>query len=270
MLSPYHVKPQRFAYEGSKLTETTGGNTVLKSIQQKIFLLAVIVSSIGAPLAVQAGTSASFGVSNMYLWRGKNLTPDGGAISGSLDYKLMGLHAGIWMSTEHQGHETDLTVGYGAKLGPIDVDATYWKILYPENQNPVVDNNGNDPVFSKGSLQHHKLPLDDTDYSEVSLSASWGPVSFAGYFGVESGAPSDNYYTLKGTIDKYSLLVGSWDTEDPAADAYAHLTFGYAATENLSFAVSMAFSEIGDDNGGVEEDPLFQVTYALNFDLSKK
>ena len=44
------------------------------------------LGTLAVPTAAQAGASATFTAANMYLWRGLNLTPSGGQISGSLDY----------------------------------------------------------------------------------------------------------------------------------------------------------------------------------------
>lgn len=219
----------------------------------------LFVVSLVTPVLASAASSASFSFSNMYLWRGQNLTPDGPAISGSLDVKNeMGLYAGIWATNEHQGHETDLYGGYGTKLGPVDVDLSYWKYLYPD--------------------EGTKVNLGDNDLSEVVLSVGYGPVKATAYIGVESGADSDNYYTLQGSLGKYSLLYGFWDLENPGdvnlnptgGDEYSHIQFGYQITDKLSFAISKLFSSDTNLANTKEEDPLFQFSYALSFDLDKK
>ncbi len=84
---------------------------MVKSLKSGIIALAALtgLSGMAVTTSANAETSASFSASNMYLWRGQNLTPNGGQIAGSLDYgHSSGAYAGIWTSTETGGHETDL------------------------------------------------------------------------------------------------------------------------------------------------------------------
>ena len=60
---------------------------------------ALTLGAMAAPTVAQAETSASMAFSNMYLWRGTNLSPSGSVISGSLDYSNdSGVYAGVWIS----------------------------------------------------------------------------------------------------------------------------------------------------------------------------
>jgi uncharacterized protein (TIGR02001 family) len=221
-------------------------------LTKKILPLAVS-AAIAAPMlfgatATQAEVSANLAVSNMYLWRGQNLTPDGGAIDGGLQYdNASGFYAGVWATSEEGGHETDLYLGYGGSFGDFGYDISYWKYLYPEDCTAT------------------SCKLGDNDLSEVILSGSYGPISAAAYLTVESGADDDVYYTITGELDKFSLTLGMWDLENPGNE-YKHLTLGYAYNDSLSFAVSVADNDSGFTSAtGVEEDPLFQVRYAWSF-----
>jgi uncharacterized protein (TIGR02001 family) len=225
-------------------------------LTKKLLPLAVS-AAITAPMlfgatATQAEVSANLAVSNMYLWRGQNLTPDGGAIDGGLQYdNASGFYAGAWASSEEGGHETDLYLGYGGSFGDFGYDISYLKYLYPEDCSGTPIN----------------CSLGDNDTSEVILSGSFGPISAAAYINVESGQDDNVYYTLSGELDKFTLTFGVWDLENPGNE-YKHLTLGYAYNDSLSFAVSLADNESGftEENGlGVEEDPLFQVRYAWSF-----
>ena len=95
---------------------------------------ALAVSSFALlPSVASAETSASLTLSNMYLWRGVNLTPDAPAISGSLDYAHeSGAYLGVWTTNEDDGIETDLYVGFAGEAGDFSYDISYWAYLYPE------------------------------------------------------------------------------------------------------------------------------------------
>ena len=71
------------------------------------FSSALAISSLAmVPGVASAEVSANVAVSNMYLWRGVNLSPDGGVVSGGLDYAHdSGFYAGVWTSSEEGGHE---------------------------------------------------------------------------------------------------------------------------------------------------------------------
>ncbi|NOX42269.1 MAG: hypothetical protein GXP19_00820, partial [Gammaproteobacteria bacterium] len=214
------------------------------------------VGALSVPTFAMAGASASFAASNMYLWRGQNLAPHGGAISGSLDYGFdNGIYAGVWGSGEEAGHEFDLYFGYGGEAAGVSYDISYWSYNYPEER-------------TSAGIQ---TDLGDTDFADVIVSVGYGPVTFAAYVSVDNpslpSSTDDKYFTLTGEWGKISATYGWWDLEFPASgDEYTHVTLGYAATDEISFAVNFAMSDLNDDSG-VEEDPLFQVTYSKSFDL---
>jgi len=202
-----------------------------------------------APQAVQADVSATVGVSSMYLWRGQNLTPDGGQVHGSLDYShASGFYAGVWTSSEQGGHETDLYLGFGGSAGDFSYDISYWNYLYPEDGTNV--------------------DLDKNDAAEVVLSGSFGPVTAAAYIQVDSDNADDNYYTVAGSFDKFTVLYGWWDKELAGSNDYSHITLSYAATDEISASISFADNDVADNAAGaVETDPLFQIGYTKSFDL---
>lgn len=209
---------------------------------------------IAAPAAAEV--SANVAVSNMYLWRGVNLAQNGGTVSGGLDYSHeSGFYAGAWTSSESGGHETDLYLGFSGEASGVGYDVGYIEYLYPED--------GTAPLNG----------LSDTDVSEVYLSGSYGPVTLSANFVTDSDYDDDAYYALSGEFGKTSVTLGVWDIDDPLSSnatasfggaEYSHLTFDYAATDELSFSVSFASPDVTD---AVEEDPLFVVTYAKSFEL---
>lgn len=212
---------------------------------------AIAASALTVPAAAQAELNSSMAFSNMYLWRGVNLSRDSAAISGSIDYSTSGLYFGIWTSSAEGGHETDLYVGYSGSAGGIDYDVSFWNYLYPEK----TDANG-------------QMDLRKSDNSEIVGSISMQGFTGALYISVDSDTDDDKYLTVSYGLDKYTFLLGIWDRENPDTvghDEYSHITVNYTATDELSFAVSIANS----DNNETEESPLFQVTYSRGFDLSK-
>ncbi len=221
-------------------------------LRKKLMPLAIAsVMSVPAMMAVtpaQAEMSASFAISNMYLWRGQNLTPSGAAASGSLDYSHeSGFYAGVWTSTETDGHETDLYLGFGGEVNGFGYDISFWEYLYPE----------------EGTAQD----LGDTDASELVIGLSYAGFGVTAYTATDSDKDDDNYFTLSYGMDKVSVTYGFWDLENPGNE-YSHITVGYQATDELSFGVSIASNDVADTAAGaVEEDPLFTVTYSKSFDL---
>jgi len=220
---------------------------------------AILAAGMVTPIAAQAETSASMAFSNMYLWRGQNISSGSAAISGSLDYgHESGLYLGAWGSNEGpNGSETDLYIGFAGEAGAISYDVSYWWYLYPES-------GGVGPNTS----------LSDSDLSEIVGSIGYGPVTFSLYMGVDTEFQgvdgSDYYYYTIGFdfMEKYNVTYGAWSVDDlakwPSIGEYSHITFSYAATDELTFVVSKAMED-GTDT--LEEDPLFQVTYSKSFDL---
>ena len=201
------------------------------------------------PSIASAEVSASVGIANMYLWRGQNLTPDGPQVQGGLEYSNdTGIYGGVWMTNETGGHETDLYLGYGGEAGDFSYDISYWHYLYPED-------GGTGPATG----------LSDTSLSEFVLGLGYADLGFGAYISSEDqGGSSWVYYTLDYTINDFNILVGAWDFDEAGNEEYTHVTLTYAYTENLTFGVSMAQE---DTDGGIEEDPLFLVSYNIPLDM---
>lgn len=218
--------------------------------------LAVAIATGATGLSVapsaQAEFSATVGAANMYLWRGQNLTKDGAQVFGSLDYTNGGFYLGAWASTETGGEETDLYVGYGGAIGEFSYGISYWKYLYPE------DCSGTPTTCALG----------DNDASEAVVTLGYGPVHASAYIAVESGKDDDIYYTIDGSLGKFTLLYGWWSLENPGNE-YSHITLSYAATDELKFAVSVLSNDSGytPETGAPAENPLFMVSYSKKFDL---
>jgi len=218
----------------------------------------IAVGALTVPTITMAETSTSIAASNMYLWRGQNLTPHGGAISGSIDFSQSnGMYEGVWVSGEEGGSETDLYVGYSGEAGPISYDVSYWIYLYPEERTTLPAVAGLQTDFS------------DTDAAEIIGSVTFKAFTFTAYIQVDSDNADNNYFTFAGDFGKFNLTFGMWDLENAGGDEYTHLTLGYSATDEISMAVSIAQSDLNTNTntGAVEEDPLFQITYSKSFDI---
>ncbi len=218
----------------------------MKKINKAVLaILASTVSMTGFALPAMASseTSANVAVSSMYLWRGMNLSPDGGVVSGGLDVAYeSGLYAGMWTSSESGGHETDLYVGFSGAAGELSYDITYIHYLYPEDGK-----------------------MSEFDISELGLSLGYDNITASAFFSIDDeieGVSDDwAYISVGADFDKYNVTVGKWlNTE---GNDFTHLAASFNATDELSFTVSIA----AEDEVNVDEDPLVAVTYTKTFDL---
>jgi uncharacterized protein (TIGR02001 family) len=263
--------------------------TNLFKVSPLVAAMGIAAAGATAPLSASAvEVEGTIGVANMYLWRGQNVGPDGGQVHGGVSASNAGFYGGFWATSEQGGHETDLYFGYGGEYKGFSYDISYWWYLYPEDANSNVPNPAN--VANPGT------DSGDNDIADLVLSFGYGPVSFAAY--LQQEAPTDpstdvsggtnptpipasavdenNYFTLGYDWNKWNFTYGWWDNETAGNqtngyinDEYSHIQVSYAATDQLTFAVSKASSDIGQENGGVEEDPLFYVAYDWAFDLTK-
>lgn len=216
---------------------------------KKTVLAASVAATMAAGLAVPsiaaAEVSGTVGVSNMYFWRGQDISNGGAQVFGSLDYAhSTGLYAGIWGSSETDTTEYDLYAGYAGSVGEFGYDIAYVDYNYPNDT--------------------------DSDLQEVILSLGYAGFSAAGYFGVgdygrgdDSEDNKDNYFTVGYSYDKYGITVGTWDIDADDAN-YTHVDLSYALTDELGFTVSKIVDSEGD-NMDDNDDALFVVTYALSF-----
>lgn len=236
--------------------------------------LAIAASTI--PMAANAAgeLTANLGVGNMYLWRGQNVAPSGGHVHGTLQYDISGFYGGVWASSEFEGTETDLYVGYGNEFSGFRFDVSYWAYLYPENKTEDDTLPPNRKVVSRD--------LSDHDAADVVVALGFGPIDAAAYINVDSDIDDNVYYTISGTWNQFTLLYGFWDLENgtikstvdddgdlvSGQDQYSHIQFSYAFTDALVFDVSFAQSDLDkSDPAAVTENPLFHVGYSWDFKL---
>lgn len=197
----------------------------------------ILASAVAATLAVSAmapvanaETSASVGVSNLYLWRGNDLGAGSAVVSGDLSYTSGGLYSGVWASSGdiNAGSEYDLYLGYGADLGGVSVDVSLWSYNYAQ------------------------VDTDFGDVSDLVIGLGFGSVDFTLYQPIgKLNSPGDyTYFTLGTSFDKYSVNLGMHVDElaaspvgpgCPAGDvdcSPVHLDVSYAYSDNLSFTLS--------------------------------
>lgn len=205
-------------------------STNLKAITAAIVLAVPAM----APTAVNAEVGYSANISSMYLWRGQNVSDGAPALSGSIDYSQeSGVYAFGWMSSEGvvsdttaDGGEVDFGVGYAGEVGGMGYDVSYYTFNYPEES------------------VHGEETVIGLTYKMASLTMYIGD----GY----------DYMTVGAEFGPASVTYGS-TTTDSGAGEYTHIDLSYAATDVLSFTVSLP----SDDTAGVSEEPLVMMSYNL-------
>lgn len=204
-----------------------------------------------------AELSASATISNSYLWRGFELGSGTPAVSADLVYSNSGFYGGLWVSSGDTtgGTEYDLFFGYGGSAGDFSYDIQYISYIYPTGQFSQTDG-----TFG--------------DFAEAILTLGFGPVSFvykdnvAGETGGYAFTEDYSYYSLSASFDKFGVAVGIHDegVDVPSVTGDAtHVDLSYAATDNLTFTFSTILdSDLGTETvGGVEPEPLFNVSYSI-------
>ncbi|MGF1644116.1 MAG: TorF family putative porin [Thiotrichales bacterium] len=211
------------------------------------------IGTMGAPTAY-ADISASFAASNMYFWRGLNISDPSPAVSGSLDYSHeSGFYAGIWGSSEgwfDNSSEFDLYLGYGGEIGGFSYDASYVAYFYPSAEDEALP-------LPPGS----DVSISDTDLAEVVLGVGYGGFSAKALIGANDALEDSLYYTLGYEFGKFGVTYGNATNDGDGL--WSHITLDFNATDSLNFKLSKAMS----DDYEVNEDPLFVVSYSLSFDL---
>jgi len=208
-------------------------------LSNKLTPIALAVS-MAAGVALPSAASAEVGynatVSSMYLWRGKDVS-NGPKISDGIDDSHdSGMYASDWASSGLTGdpavgggYEFDAWVGDAGEVEGVGYDISYWHIDYPQADGHVIN--------------------------EISLGLSYADLSF----GYTMNADSDSdytYMTLGYSYDAFGIMYGAAD--GGAGDEYSHVNLSYAATDALSFTLSLP----SDDGAGVSEEELMMVSYS--------
>jgi uncharacterized protein (TIGR02001 family) len=219
----------------------------MKTLKLKTLALSLAVAGAASvsmvPAAAQAEVSYNAAVSNMYLWRGQDISNGQGVVSGGIDYSAdNGLYAGVWASSENDGTETDLYGGYGMTSGDFGLNLAYWAYFYPSDG-------------TKSSFDRN----DGTLLSEYEVTLSYADLSLTTMIDTEE---TDNkYYSLNYGIGDFGLHAGMYDFKAANSD-YTDYNVSYAATDNLSFTLSVAQ---GDGIADKNEKPMLNVAYGFTF-----
>jgi len=209
----------------------------MKTLSKAIAVASLVSASALTAQVANAEVSASADLSNIYLWRGQNLSAGGaGVISGSLDYaNESGLYAGVWGSSGDTGlgSETDLYVGFAGEAGSVGYDLGYVTYLYPGEDD--IDDAAE--VYASVSVDMFSaivyMPTDsDLDYTYVALGAEAGDFSFT--LGANTGTDASDY---------------------------THGDVTYAYNDKISFTYSQILSEDTDDT--YDMGGQFAVNYSL-------
>lgn len=238
-----------------------------KATQLKSLLVSMAIASSAAlsfaPATTQAGElSYNATVSNMYLWRGINISNPSPVVSGGIDYGFdSGFYVGTWTSSEggfDGSAELDVYGGYGTSFGDFGVDISYAAYLYPY-----------------ASKNMFNFPSDGTPGSmlgDIILGLSYGDFGFKAYMNAEGSKSGNNmYYTADYAIGKFGLHAGM-NKNDNSTKEYTEFNVSYAATDALTFTLSKAQGDgakgISLDGGATTigdaaENVQLQVSYAL-------
>lgn len=225
--------------------------TVLK----KTLIAAAVVTSTLVATPAFADLSANYAVSSAYMWRGQSISDPAPAVSGGIDYSDDMFYAGMWTSSEgafDNSQETDLYVGIAGEAGDLAYDVGLITYYYPEASSSSDLLNGGLGVEVEGTGQ----------FEEVYGSISYDMFTAGFYQGITSDVNDTyTYMYLSAGFGDFSATYGTH--VDDGNGLFDHVTVDFAATDSLSFTVSVASS--GDTF--VEEDPLVAVTYGESFDL---
>lgn len=223
-----------------------------RSIQLSSLAAAVALSAATlAPVTAMAGTSATVGVSNFYLFRGIDSSNQNAQVSGGAAYNHdSGAYAGVWVSSSGvdgagaASGEYDLYAGFGKEISGIALDANLTSYEYP------------------GSAGAQKLG----SYSEVILSASamGAKLSIA-----DSLQGNYVYYSLGYGMGPVSGLIGFQKNASKVANAndYTHVDLSYALNNELSVTVSQIIDQDTKGTGAIETDPKINLAWTKKFDL---
>lgn len=227
--------------------------------------LAVALSSVagmGAMTSASAGElSYNAAVSNMYLWRGINISTPAPAVFGGADYSFdSGFYVGTWTSSEGKfdnSYEYDLYGGYATEVGGVGLAVGYIAYLYPSDNKDMFKDTSED-----GSM-----------ISEYTLGVSYSGLDFNAYINTNGSKGGNNmYFTAAYPItDKIGFLAGMNKNDDSASE-WTHFNVSYAATDSLSFVLSKAQGDgaknIYDGMGlapEAGENPNLQIVYSFPF-----
>lgn len=221
---------------------------------------AIAAVGIGFNSAANAELGAVAGVSNMYFWRGLDVS-DGPQVWADLKYSVdAGFYGGVWVSSEgfNSDMEYDLYAGWSKTFGDFGVDIGAVTYVYPsvsDEQLGVADCAGNAVcIREKTDIR------DPGNFTDAYIALSAYGVTLK-YLDNVADVTGEEYYTLSYSMAPFTALVGYHDLGEGDDDTYTHIDLTYAFSENLTFTVSQVVDR--DDNSGVDNRALVVVGYSL-------
>ncbi|OOZ23477.1 hypothetical protein BOW35_02205 [Solemya velum gill symbiont] len=186
----------------------------------------------------QAEITANIGVTSNYLWRGTSQTDDAPAVSGGIDYAHeSGFYLGTWASNIDWGTtgvELDIYGGYANELeGGLGYDVGLISYIYPSDD------------------------YDDSNFTELYLNLSYGPVSggIAYTVAADWDDHSDLYYWASAGFEpaeswNISATVGHYDFEDNLDYSHGQVDITKSTGDfgDFTFTISKAEESPFDDD----------------------
>ncbi|NOZ36993.1 MAG: hypothetical protein GXP11_02795 [Gammaproteobacteria bacterium] len=191
--------------------------------------------------------SANFGVTSNYIWRGVSRSNNMAAASGGVDYNnKKGAYAGVWSSSmAGDDYELDFYGGYSGKTKSTKYDAGLIMYNYPGGSN----------------YQDTTEAYLNMDFSVMTLQAAL-TLSKQG-----TSQPNDIYLSAATELElkkdlSLTLLVGTYQFDDPAYESYFHVR---AAISKGEF--SFALDKNNKSRPGNAGDIHFAASWSRAFDL---
>ncbi|MEN0038494.1 MAG: TorF family putative porin [Cellvibrio sp.] len=217
-------------------------------MKQKLVAGAIALSAMAgfSVPAAHAEVSAAVGAANMYYWRGLDLGNGDAQIWGDLKLSGAGFYGGVWAASGDaaMGQEYDLYAGYGNSFGDFKFDISYWTYSYPKPASAVEYIDG--------------LPVDATpealspgDLQEAVVMVGYGPVAFTYYDNIDTDY---TYMTLAATFGPVTAKYGVHE------DDLAHVDITYAYNDKLSFTVGKV---VDDVEGAYNDEAKIVVAFTL-------
>lgn len=207
-------------------------------------------------VAFDPSLSSSVGISNMYLFRGLNLSGGSAHITGSLDVDSgMGLYAGAWAASgdDALGQEVDLYAGYATDItDDISVDAGVVNLTYP-----------NQSYATSPDL------FGDLTEAYLGVSAFGASVN---YVDTIAGLPGYTYISAGYGVGPVSATIGQHNFDSAAqgndfggvGEDMTHLDLTFQVNDEVSFTASTIVSA---DNDSVRRYPQLKASYSKSFDF---
>lgn len=226
-----------------------------------------------------ADITGTMSASNLYLFRGFNISGNDPQIAGSVDYAHdAGLYAGIWASSEgfNGGQEYDLYVGFSGEHEGFGYDIQVIDFNYPNNGTYFFPDGIGEPSGTSDE--------DIGDFSELIITLSAGPASFTfidslqGQFAYLTdqdsniGAPTFSgyyYYAYAFTTDLFQAKLGYWDFPSIVDDDMTHLDLTLYIADEFSFTASKIVDNPKNQSGieFLDDDLLFVATWSKSYSL---